>query len=326
MAKFVNPSVKTINQFAFEKYGHNIEELAESLKIELSGRSCYDSFNKIDFYNNSDVKFSKNLIKSGHEAVIEFGQLHFKINNNVHNKIPVSNYQWINQTFSNENGFIMSGNIRAWRNLIKNDKIDESLREYILYVMKQQKDVSFMFDDIEYNSDVSFIHFQYNFQRVNINELKLNKEEKNIHKYFHFVLETTRSVMSEITRHRLCGFAIQSQRYVKYDNVEFIVPHWYNNEQHSFKDKIKHKFRKWLFRTFCQFAEFGYSLMIKFGMKAEDARELLPNATKTIINICANLEEFNHIFSLRSSKAAYPNIRIISDKMKEFVEKELENV
>ena len=326
MAKFVNPSVKTINQFAFEKYDYKIEDLAESLKIELSGRTCYDSFNKIDFFNNSDIKFSKNLIKSGHEAVIEFGQLHFKINSNVHNKIPVSNYKWINQTFSNENGFIISGNIRAWRNLIKNDKIDESLREYILYVMKQQKDVSFMFDDIEYNSDVSFIHFQYKFKRININELKLNEEEKNVHEYFHFVIETSRSIMAELTRHRPVSFAVQSQRYVKYDNVEFIVPHWYNNEQHSFKDKFKHKFKQYIFKKYCKMCEDGYGFLIKCGMKPQDARELLPNATKTIINICANLEEYKHIFSLRSSKAAHPDIKIISDKMKKFVEKELENV
>ncbi len=41
----------------------------------------------------------------------------------------------------------------------------------------------------------------------------------------------------------------------------------------------------------------------------EQAREVLPNSLKTEIVTTANLREWRHIFKLRTSKAAHPQIR-----------------
>jgi len=67
-------------------------------------------------------------------------------------------------------------------------------------------------------------------------------------------------------------------------------------------------------------SENGYKWMIRLGFKPQDARAVLPNSLKTVINISGNLETFEWIFHLRSAKSAHPDIRIISDKMKRYVE------
>jgi thymidylate synthase (FAD) len=45
------------------------------------------------------------------------------------------------------------------------------------------------------------------------------------------------------------------------------------------------------------------------GAKAEEARAVLPNAISTKILVMANIPEWNHIFNLRTSKAAYAQYR-----------------
>jgi thymidylate synthase (FAD) len=43
----------------------------------------------------------------------------------------------------------------------------------------------------------------------------------------------------------------------------------------------------------------------------EQAREVLPNCVKTEIVITANLREWRHIFALRCSEAAHPQMRAL---------------
>ena len=56
-------------------------------------------------------------------------------------------------------------------------------------------------------------------------------------------------------------------------------------------------------------AEKSYHYMQECGCKPEDARKVLPNSTATRIVMKANLREWRTIFSLRTSKAAYPEMR-----------------
>ena len=112
---------------------------------------------------------------------------------------------------------------------------------------------------------------------------------------------TNRSVTHELVRHRLCSFAQQSQRYVKYDgDMEFIKPVWY---EHNDDEPNK------IFRLSCERSEFAYKGLIDHGWRAEQAREVLPNCIATEIVVKANLREWTHIFQLRCSKKAHPQIR-----------------
>lgn len=136
-------------------------------------------------------------------------------------------------------------------------------------------------------------------------------------------LVTSRDVLAEITRHRLASFAVESQRYVNESREEggiaFIRPLFYKpfNPAYDFKelrDEIYEASLKWY--DAMTLAEDAYNRMIALGMKNEDARKVLPNSTATTIMMAVNLRELLHIYNLRSSKAAYPEIRELMRLMK----------
>lgn len=112
-----------------------------------------------------------------------------------------------------------------------------------------------------------------------------------------------RAFSHELVRMRLCSFAQESQRYVKYENndMEFITPHWYNLTNNNI---VKNEFVRALV-----IAESAYKNLRQFDLQAQDARAVLPNATKTEIICTTNIREWRHIFKLRTDKAAHPEMR-----------------
>lgn len=111
---------------------------------------------------------------------------------------------------------------------------------------------------------------------------------------------TNRGVTHELVRHRLCSFAQESTRYVKYNNVVFIKPVWYDNSTQEQKNIWEASMRE---------AEKNYRMLIEEGWKAQKAREVLPNSLKTEIVVKANIREWMHILKLRTAKNAHPQIR-----------------
>ncbi len=129
---------------------------------------------------------------------------------------------------------------------------------------------------------------------------------------------TNRGVTHELVRHRLCSFAQESTRYVKYDgNMEFIKPVWCSDSiigdwsdpcfiDYPALTTIEQIFIKALLES-----ETNYQALLRNGWRPEQAREVLPNSLKTEIIIKANIREWRHIFSLRCSKAAHPQMRAL---------------
>lgn len=124
---------------------------------------------------------------------------------------------------------------------------------------------------------------------------------------------TSRDVMAELTRHRLCSFAIESQRYVNEGKdeggIRFIAPVGYNEDPNDLRWET---WRNQLLR-----AEWSYKDMIEHGFKNQDARKVLPNSTATTIFMHVNIRELLHIVKLRSSPAAYPEMRRMIEMMVE---------
>ena len=116
---------------------------------------------------------------------------------------------------------------------------------------------------------------------------------------------TNRSVTHELVRHRLASFSQESTRYVKYDGeMEFIRPIWFNG-LHEFDKNIE------TWKSAMMIAENHYKYLIAGGWRPEQAREVLPNALKTEIVVTANFREWMHIFKLRCSPKAHPQIRAL---------------
>lgn len=133
---------------------------------------------------------------------------------------------------------------------------------------------------------------------------------------------TNRGVTHELVRHRLCSFAQESTRYVNYGgkDMEFIFPVWlknncitesYTNGKGSNWSSCNKRCKERDCVAFiCSLinAEADYNMLIGRNWKPQQAREVLPNALKTEIVVQANLREWRHIFKLRCSNAAHPQM------------------
>ena len=141
-------------------------------------------------------------------------------------------------------------------------------------------------------------------------------------------ITTSRDVLAEITRHRLASFAVESQRYVNESKdeggIKFIKPLFYKpydplHETGDLSDSIYWASRNW--DAAMEFAECTYNAMIEKGLKNQDARKVLPNSTACRIMMKVNLRELLHIYALRSSPAAYPEMRELMRLLKIEVDK-----
>ncbi len=113
---------------------------------------------------------------------------------------------------------------------------------------------------------------------------------------------TNRGVTHELVRHRLASFSQESTRYVNYGGreMEFIEPVWWSSAAAHPRER---------FLAALAAAEAAYRDLLAAGWRPEQAREVLPNALKTVIVVTANLREWRHIFALRTGPRAHPQIR-----------------
>jgi thymidylate synthase (FAD) len=123
-----------------------------------------------------------------------------------------------------------------------------------------------------------------------------------------------RAVSHELVRHRPCSFLQESQRYCRYsDEVVFIKPLWSDTGNANHDE---------LFEYSSAVAEGHYRTFLKRGLKPQQARAVLPNSTKTELIIYASLPQWKHIFSLRCSPAADPEmLRVMRPLREEFMQR-----
>ncbi len=114
---------------------------------------------------------------------------------------------------------------------------------------------------------------------------------------------TNRGVTHELVRHRLASYSQESTRYVRYTGeMIFIKPAWWDDWPQTAKDAWIHAM---------QTAEYAYLTLLQEYHPPEQARDVLPQSLKAEIIVTANLREWRHIFRLRTSPAAHPQIRAL---------------
>jgi thymidylate synthase (FAD) len=112
-----------------------------------------------------------------------------------------------------------------------------------------------------------------------------------------------RGVSHELVRHRIASYSQESTRYCDYgsnrfgEEIAIIKPPGMTTDQHI----------EWSIAV--KECETRYLRMIARGATPQIARSVLPNSLKTEIVTTANLREWRHIFAMRLSKAAHPQIR-----------------
>ncbi len=126
---------------------------------------------------------------------------------------------------------------------------------------------------------------------------------------------TNRGVSHELVRHRMASFSQESTRYCNYSKGKF------GNEITVIDQRGllpgDEDYAEW--RRAMEDAERHYMALIGSGVAPQVARGVLPIDLKTEIVVTANLREWRHIFELRTSGAAHPNIRhLMGSLLKDF--------
>ena len=116
-----------------------------------------------------------------------------------------------------------------------------------------------------------------------------------------------RGVTHELVRHRLAAYSQESTRYCNYSKDKFgqeitvIKPLFFGEETPMYS----------IWEASCKEAEVAYFALLDLGRSPQEARSVLPNSLKTEIVMTANLREWKHVFRLRCSDKAHPQIREI---------------
>lgn len=115
----------------------------------------------------------------------------------------------------------------------------------------------------------------------------------------------SRACSHQLVRHRVgCSYAQQSQRYVKADDFEYVVP------QSCKGSTLAH-----IYNVAMDNAREFYEGLIAAGVPAEDARFVLPNACATKLVVTMNCRALLHFFEERTCARAQWEIRALANAM-----------
>ncbi len=122
----------------------------------------------------------------------------------------------------------------------------------------------------------------------------------------------SRACSHQLVRHRLASYSQQSQRYCKIDvdnDGWYVIPPdiLEYNDPDGVKDLLQY------YRHDMSRAGYAYLTALGEGIKPEDARYLLPEATKTDIVVTMNCREIFHFLDLRLSKRSQWEIRKLAE-------------
>lgn len=150
------------------------------------------------------------------------------------------------------------------------------------------------------------------------------------HASFTFGIEgVSRSLLAQITRHRIASFSVQSQRYVKENNFTFVTPpaiaeddealKLYNESMKASEDAYHAIADKLASRYFKEMLDEGLdekTARRNSEKKAiEDARFVLPNACETKMVMTINARSLMNFFRHRCCNRAQWEIRDVADQM-----------
>lgn len=161
------------------------------------------------------------------------------------------------------------------------------------------------------------------------------------HISFTFAVEgVSRTLTHQLVRHRLASYSQQSQRYVKLDGFEYVIPPHIKENPEARKifieamekdqqayDKLADILTKKHYEDLLNAGEDEKSAKRKATkMAIEDARYVFPNACETKIVFTMNARTLLHFFNIRSCNRAQWEIREMSDQMVKLVKDIYPNV
>jgi thymidylate synthase (FAD) len=122
-----------------------------------------------------------------------------------------------------------------------------------------------------------------------------------------------RGFTHELVRHRLASYSQESTRYCNYQGgVAFVIPPWVDLAAGDYESvpMVEHPpSERAIWFNAVQYAEASYLRLLSDGWQPQQARGVLPIDLKTEIVITANVRVWRHIFRMRCSSKAHPQMR-----------------
>lgn len=259
-------------------------------QIELAGRTCYKSEDKIT--ETSAKEFVDRMIASGHGAMLEHGTVYLKMHGYANSALYIEDSEHSRCTFDDDGDVLITTNFRV---LVEKDRIDDL--KYWYYSEHHLKRYTVKWHCSRGIDDEFFRH--RTLARVD-----------DWHEY---------SYAQESTRY--CNYSKN-----KFDNqVSFVIPREFSNIIHEAvydEDTIAALVDE---HGNCAESEFLYSLydsesvyidlVNHRGVKAQIARDVLPLATKSELVMTGFLDNWEHFFELRTDSAAHPDAKYLADNL-----------
>lgn len=302
-----------------------IEEKDPYKMIELAGRTCYKSEDKIT--ENSAKEFVDRMIKLGHGAILEHGTIYLNVPEQTYTETLEDEFG----KFNNPNNGLVDRYRKNKYSKVNSVAADEELRKkypkvrpfklthhYITTNLRVIVENGWE-EDLEWQCEPTEHH------------------EKRITAKF----TCDRGVSHEFVRHRVFSFAQESQRYCNYNKdkfnneLTFIKPTWLDIPTGDYTywdgdwcdiDNMKIQLPSdngiadnflWCLNN----AGMQYRLLINKGLKPQEARGVLPNATKTELVMTGFESDWEHFFELRCSGAAHPDAKKLADELYKLIHK-----
>jgi thymidylate synthase (FAD) len=141
---------------------------------------------------------------------------------------------------------------------------------------------------------------------------EIGHESPTEHATFTFGIEgVSRTLLAQITRHRVASFSVQSQRYVSYEKgFGYIVP----PKIEALGADAVAEFERQMDTMHQWYVQWQEKLGTGEGGN-EDARFVLPGACETRMMVTMNVRELRHFFSLRMCSRAQWEIRALANEM-----------
>lgn len=300
------------------KQSHQRIKESNPLKlIELAGRTCYKSENKIGCTlpngckfkytpnsencdtcdEHSSYKFSRMLTKIGHHSVLEHASICFEVDSHTiyylwYRFLSVSNSKIKYVHFTYKHRYLISANFRTWLEVLNQPFTWPIKLIRIKQYLSKKYPVIFSSLAIDRNGLKDMQPTE---------EKDMSAEEAMVHATRTYRFITNRGISHEIVRHRPWAYSQESTRYVDYvKDILFIKP--------------THLEKAGMLQKICWYGsmkmlEVTYKTLRKLGCRKENARGVLPNDLKTEIVCTANLNEWKYMLNLRTGKAAHPQMR-----------------
>lgn len=298
-------------------------------QIEWAGRHCYKTENLIA--ENSAKGFVSKMVSNSHLAMCEHATIYLQFDV----------YHDIDDEVAFEKQYELKNKYK--------------FNKYSVVKLIPHEDV---------NSDTVYVTTNYRVLLENnwLDDLKYLCEPTEHHeKRITVKFVCDRGILAEFTRHRVFSFAAESSRYCNYqldkfgNEITFIIPCWLDISEGSYiydidsdenglwwgwKDGIQniHIPQEWnkttlsdrqLFISFLCSSEDQYFKLLKQGWKPQQARNVLPLATKCDLIMTGFVNDWKHFFDLRAlgtTGTPHPQAKELAESlMNEFKSRNLIN-